>query len=308
MSSGAKQITKIGFETTPGVLATSWQTLGITSNTIDAQADTTESQTIKDSRIAAGTLVTGVTIQGDIETEFAYGVQDGLLECAAFNPFVNNVLTFGGAIRKTISAIRGFKDVNNYHAFTGLHVNQWALSIADSGIVTSKFSLMGMGRTPSVNDPASNATAAPNTTPFTSLATGTILINGVAQDGMCITQLDLTVDNGMQVQKCLGKTENNGIGAILETIMKVSGSFTVAWSQKTAEFYEKQFKNEAISIEFPLVDGSGNKYVIKLPKILISAPLASGAMADILTSQFSYTVADEAPTITRTPVVIEGGK
>jgi len=307
MSSGAKQLTRYGVETTAGVAATKWQTLGVTSNSLDATAQTTESQTIKDTRIAAGTLVTGVEIAGDIETEFAWVVQDVLLEVMALNPFVNNILTFGGKVRKSLSVIRGFDDVDNFQLFLGCFLNTWTLSVTDQGIVTSKFSIMGMGRVPSDKLPTGTNTPALDETPFTSQSMGDILIDGVVKEGMCASQLELTIDNSMQVQKCLGKKENNGIGAILETIMKGSGSITIAWSKNTAALYEKQFLNQSIGIEWPLIDSAGNKYIIKLPKVLLSAPLPSGGGADLLTTQFSFTVADVAPTLTRVPFTPPNG-
>lgn len=299
MSSGAKQVTRYGVETTVGQQAQAWQTLAFTANSLDATAQTTESTTIKDTRVASGTLVTGVEVAGDIETEFVFGAQDELLTCVAFNDWVDGVLTFGGTKRKTLSVVRGFADVNNFQVFTGCHVNQWALSISDGGIVSSKFSLMGMGRKAYDTEPDGDVTKAPDATQFTSLDTGDVLLNGTTQAGMCVTQLDLTIENGMQVQKCLGKKDSNGIGAILETIMKGSGSLTIAWSENTAKLYEKQFVNEPISISYPLTDSKGNQYIINLPKVLLSAPLPSGSASDVLTTQFSFTVADVAPTITR---------
>lgn len=302
MSSGAKQLTRVGFEASPGVIATTWNTFAFTTNGLDASAQTTESQTIKDSRIAAGTLVTGVEVQGDIESEWAYGIQDGVLELVAFNAWNSNVLTFGGTSRKTLSIIRGFTDIDNFQVFTGCHINQWTLSIPDSGIVTSKFSIMAMKRTAYEVAPSGNVTPAGEAIPFTSLSTGDILIEGEKKAGMCVTQIELTIDNTMQIQKCLDY-ENN-ISGILETIMKGSGNFTVAWSKNTAELYEKQFLNEPISLEYSLKDSQGNKYTLSLPNILVSAPLPSGGAGDILNTQFSFTVADVAPTLKRIPVVM----
>ncbi|MFW2097812.1 phage tail tube protein [Acinetobacter sp. ULE_I057] len=301
MSSGAKQLTRIGFEASPGVIATTWNTFAFTTNGLDASAQTTESQTIKDSRIAAGTLVTGVEVQGDIESEWAYGIQDKVLELIAFNAWNSNVLTFGGTTRKTLSIIRGFSDIDNFQVFTGCHINQWTLSIPDSGIVTSKFAIMGMKRTAYEVAPTGTVTPAVDSVPLTSLSTGDILIDGEKKLGMCITQIELTIDNTMQIQKCLDY-ENN-IAAILETIMKGSGNFTIAWSKNTAELYEKQFLNEPIGLEYSLKDTAGNKYTLKLPKVQVSAPLPSGGAGDVLTTQFSFTVADVAPTLTRIPVV-----
>lgn len=301
MSSGAKQLTRVGFEASPGVIATNWNTFAFTTNGLDASAQTTESQTIKDSRIAAGTLVTGVEVQGDIESEWAYGIQDGVLELVAFNAWNSNVLTFGGTSRKTLSIIRGFTDIDNFQVFTGCHINQWTLSIPDSGIVTSKFSIMAMKRTAYEVAPSGNVTPAGEAIPFTSLSTGDILIEGEKKAGMCVTQIELTIDNTMQIQKCLDY-ENN-ISGILETIMKGSGNFTVAWSKNTAELYEKQFLNEPISLEYSLKDKDGNKYTLSLPNVLVSAPLPSGGAGDILNTQFSFTVADAAPTLKRIPIV-----
>ncbi|KKW80366.1 MULTISPECIES: phage tail tube protein [Acinetobacter] len=301
MSSGAKQLTRVGFEASPGVIATTWNTFAFTTNGLDASAQTTESQTIKDSRIAAGTLVTGVEVQGDIESEWAYGIQDGVLELVAFNAWNSNVLTFGGTSRKTLSIIRGFTDIDNFQVFTGCHINQWTLSIPDSGIVTSKFSIMAMKRTAYEVAPTGTVTPAGDAIPFTSLSTGDILIEGEKKAGMCVTQIELTIDNTMQIQKCLDY-ENN-ISGILETIMKGSGNFTVAWSKNTAELYEKQFLNEPISLEYSLKDKDGNKYTLSLPNVLVSAPLPSGGAGDILNTQFSFTVADAAPTLKRIPIM-----
>lgn len=302
MSSGAKQLTQYGVESAPGVQATAWKTLAFTTNSIDAAAQTVESQTLKDSRIASGTLVASIDVQGDLETEFAYGIQDDLLEAVAFNPWVSNVLTFGGTTRKTFSVIRAFTDIQNYQVFTGCHIGAWTLSIPDSGIVTSKFTIMGMKRTAYEQMPSGDVTPAEDAIQFTSLSTGDILIDGQVKAGMCATQIELTIDNSMQMQKCLNYEQN--IGAILETIVKGTGNITIAWSKNTAELYEKQFLNEPIGLSYSLKDSAGNKYTLTLPKLLLSAPLPSGSNTDILNTQFSFTVADEAPTLTRIPVVV----
>ncbi|SPL69148.1 phage tail tube protein [Acinetobacter stercoris] len=306
MSSGAKQVTRYAVETIPGVIATAgWKTLANISNSLDATAKTAESQTIKDSRIASGTLVTGADFAGDIDTEFAYGIQEDLLELVALNPWKNNVLTFGGTVRKSLTIERAFTDVENYQVFTGGHLNQWVLTIPEDGIVTSKFSVIGMGRKAFTVSQAKTPAAALEATQFTNQNVGNILIDGQKKAGMCATQLDLTIDNTMQIQKCLD-FENN-ISAVLETVMKASGNVTLAWSKNTAELYEKQFLNEPISLSYTLKDGKGNQYELLLPRVLLSAPLPSGGAGDILNTQFTYTVDSVAPTITRIPFIADEG-
>lgn len=301
MSSGSKQITRYGVETTVGTQATTWQTLAFTTNGLDEAPTTTESQSIKDSRIASGTLVTGSDITGDIETEYAYGIQDALIECVAFNPWVDDVLTFGGTTRKTLSILKAYTDINNYHVFTGCHVNSWALSIATDEIVTSTFGIMGLKRAASTTAPAGTVTPAPEATPFTALSVGDIEFDDVAISGsMCATALDITFDNAAQVQRCLNY--ENSAGAILETILNASGSVTLAWAVGSAALYEKQFKNIPVKIEWSLKDAVGNMYTLTLPKVQLSMTLPTGASGDILTVDASYTVADVAPFITRVPV------
>lgn len=301
MSSGSKQITRYGVETTVGTQATTWQTLAFTTNGLDEAPTTTESQSIKDSRIASGTLVTGSDITGDIETEYAYGIQDALMECVAFNPWVDDVLTFGGTTRKTLSILKAYTDINNYHVFTGCHVNSWALSIATDEIVTSTFGIMGLKRASSTTAPAGTVTPAPEATPFTALSVGDIEFDDVAISGtMCATALDITFDNAAQVQKCLNY--ENSAGAILETILNASGSVTLAWAVGSAALYEKQFKNIPVKIEWSIKDATGNMYTLTLPKVQLSMTLPTGSSGDILTVDASFTVADVAPYITRVPV------
>lgn len=300
MSSGSKQKTAFGVETTVGTQALTWQTLAFTTNGLDEAPTTTESQSIKDSRIASGTLVTGSDIAGDIETEYAYGIQDDILPCVAYNPWVGDVLTFGGTTRKTLSILKAYTDINNYHVFTGCTVNTWALNIATDEIVTSTFGIMGLKREPSTTAPSGEVTPAPDVTPFTALSVGDIEFDDVAISGtMCATALNVTFDNTAQVQRCLNY--ENSAGAILETILNASGSVTLAWAVGSAALYEKQFKNIPVKIEWSIKDSIGNIYTITLPKVQLSMTLPTGASGDILTVDASFTVADVAPYITRVP-------
>lgn len=304
MSSGSKQITRYGVETTIGTQAAAWQVMAFRTNGLNETPTTTDSTSIKDGRIPSGSYVTGSEVAGDIETEFAYGIQDALLECVAFNPWVNNVLTFGGTVRKTLSLLKGYTDINNYHVFTGCHVNTWSLSIATDEIVTSTFGIMGLARTASNTPPSGEVTPAPNAVAFTALSVGDIKFNDVAVAGqMCVTGLDVTFDNTAQVQKCLNY--ENDVGAILETLLNVSGTANLAWSVGAADLYEKQFTNTPVSISWKIKNGAGDAYLLELPEVLLSMELPSGASGDILAVDATFTVKDIAPRITRIPFVEE---
>ena len=307
MGSGTKQLVQFAPEATVGTTPSPFArtTLPFTSCSINANANKTASNTIKDSRIASGQYITGVDYAGDIETEFQFGAYDTLLECVAFNPWTANVLTFGGTTRKTLSVLRGFTDNNDYHTFSGLHANQFKLTVPENGLITATFSFMGMGRAKATAAPAGTITAAMSNPLMSSVSIGDILIDGAVIAGACITQFDFTWDNSMQVQRCLGKGLD--IGAILEMVAGGTGNFTVAWSQNTSLLYDKQFLNIPIALSIPMADSDGNKYVLALPKVQVTAPLPSSGNSEITTSQFAYTVADVAPTLTRMPVVVGGG-
>ena len=302
MSSGIKQVVQIAPETTVNTTPSPFDrtTLEFTDCTLDQKATTTESATIKDSRISSGTLVTGFEYAGDLTIEGQFAAADELFAAAAYNEWDNDVLTFGGTLRKTFSILRGFKDVADYHIFSGVHVNQLDIDIPDSGIVTFKFGLMGMGRAKATVVPAGVVTAATSNPKITTVQIGSIKIDGSVVPGVCLTQAAFSWNNNAKVQKCLGS--GTGIGAILETLAAGTGNFTAAWSTNTSGFYEKQFTNTPISLEIPILDTLGNKYILSLPEVNVTASLPTGKNSDILTTQFSYTAANQAPTLTRVHV------
>ena len=305
MSSGAKQRVWIGQETTRNVPATAFTVAKFTDTSMDATVQKTESTAITDSRLSEGTFITGVEYAGDLNFEMHQAdVIEKLLSGVAFNDWVGDVLTIGGNVRKTFTLIRGYDDISNFHQFTGCHVNTMNLTVPADGVLTIGFGLMGMDRKKLASAPV-GATPASTADPMSSVTVGTILIDGASTaNKACVTGINLTVDNTMQTQKCLG--EGTAIGAIIETSAVISGSFTTAWATKSAEWYEAQFRNGKISLEFPFhdLDEEGNKryeYIINVPVAEISAPLPSGAKGDILSTDFAFTSVRTPITITRVP-------
>lgn len=309
MSSGAKQILQYAKETVVGETPTPFArtTLPFTTTTLDAATTKEDSATISDSRLAQQGSITAVDYTGDIEAELRFGSFDDLIAAAAYNPWVvdspaedSDTVTFGGDTRQTFSILRGYEDIDNYHTFRGMHVNTWALTIPESGIVTTTFGLIGLGRTPSNTKPLGTVTSPELPPTFSSVSVDDITIDGVTQVGVaCITAFSFNWDNTAQTQRCLG----NGldIGNIIATLANGTGSFTMAWSKNGASNYEKQFNNTTIAIKVTLKDGKGNIYVLDLPKVEITATLPSGGNADILQADFEYRVVEQAPKLTRTP-------
>ena len=313
MSAGSRQICHFVKETTVGVTPSPFnrQSIPFTEFTLDSTANKEDSNTILDSRLAQKGQITGAEHAGDLNAEFRFGTYDDLMAAAAFNAWETDVpvpdqdkLTFGGTLRQTFSAVRGYTDINNYHTFKGVYVNTMNIAIPEAGLITIGFGLMAKGRTPSSVMPTGTVTTPTLTPVFSNVSVADFLVDGVSQVGVsCVTAFDFTWDNTMQVQKCLGaKLE---VGAIIETAAAGTGSFTMAWSTGAAANYEKQFSNTVIGLQVPLQDAEtgGNEYVLVIPKAEITSALPSGGNTDILQADFEFKVVEEAPYIIRKPTV-----
>ena len=304
MSSGAKQLVQIAKETVIGTVPSPFarQTLAFTDISLNQSVEKTESASITDNRLQQSSMITSAEYSGELSAEAQYGAYDDLMAAAAFNAWATNVLTFGGTTRQTFSVLRGYTDIANYHTFSGLHVNTFGIDIPEAGLIGLTFGFMGTKRTTAAVAPVGTITPASTNPRMSNISVGDLLVDGASVKGTaCITAFSFNWDNSMQVQKCLGAGLE--VGAILEMSAKGTGSFTMAWSTKAAELYEKQFTNGNISLSIPITDTAGNKYVLNIPKVELTAPLATGGKDDLLNTTFEYTVVDQAPTLTRTPKV-----
>lgn len=303
MSSGQRQTLEYAKEVTTGVTPSPFArtALPFTTTSLDAATTKEDSATILDSRLAQQGSITAIDYTGDIETEFRYGVFDDLLAGVAYNDWTANVLTFGGTKRNTLSVLRGYEDIGNYHTFRGVHVNTFGLSIPQTGIVTATFGLIGMGRTVANGTVPAGAVTKPTLPPtFSNISVTDLKIDGISEVGVaCVESFEFNWDNTAQTQRCLGAGLD--IGAVIATLANGTGNFVATWAVKTAARYEQQFINRLLSIEISLKDGDNNEYVLLIPKAEVTAALPSGGQQDILTATFDYRVVAEAPTLTRKP-------
>lgn len=309
MSSGARQILEATIEQQVGVTPNPFDRSAIpfSSTSLDAATTKEDSTTILSSRLAQAGSITAVDYTGDIEGEFRFGIYDDFIAAAAYNEWEEIdpdtgefSLTFGGDIRKTFSILRGYEDINNYHTFRGMHVNTFNLTIPETGIVTSTFGMIGLGRASAAVKPAGTVDNPALGPTFSSVSVTGLKIDDVSTVGTaCITTFDFTWDNTAQTQRCLGG--GLAIGNVIATLANGTGSFTMAWSTQGAANYEKQFTNQTISMEVEMTDGDGNVYTLLLPKIEITSSLPSGGSGDILSATFEYRVIEQGPVLTRLP-------
>lgn len=303
MSSGAKVVSHIIKEVTPGVTPTgTWDTLRLTGNALTPTVNTEVSDEITDTRLSQGSVATSIDIGGDLTAEFSFGSFDQLLEAAFYGQWTADVLRVGDT-RNTFSIAKGYNDVGVYGLFKGAHVSTFALDIPSEGKVTATFNMACLdytdGEVPIVVSPN-----APTTTPFLSNNNvGTILVNGQSLEGVaCVSAMTIALDNSLQTQRCLG-SESLGPGAHIATEAAITGSITLAWSKRAWQLWKNTFTRTPIAVVFPITDALGNKYTFNFPAVEVDGELPNGGKRDLIEVTLNYTVAKLSPTITRVPFV-----
>lgn len=300
MSSGAKVLTHIAKETVPGTTPVSpnWQVLRFNSNTLTPTPTLDESEEITDSRVGQGSDITEISITGEISGNLSFGTFDELLEAAFYGEWDDDVLTVGEK-RTTFSISKSFRDAGVYHLFKGAHVSSMTLDVPETGGVTLGFEMSCMDYDDAQSAFATSASPATTTPRMTSLAVGTVKIDGQSMDGQaCVSAITMNLNNHLRERPCLGN-EAMGPAALIETEAEITGTLTLAWSVKSWEIWKNQLTRKTLSVEFPITDSLGNKYVFNFPAIEVDGELPSGGKRDLLSIALNYTVAKQAPVIER---------
>lgn len=308
MSSGAKVVSHIIKEVTPGVTPVgTWDTLRLTGNALTPTVNVAVSDEITDSRISQGSVATSTEIGGDLTAELSFGSFDQLLEAAFYGTWTGDVLSVGDT-RNTFSIAKGYSDVGVYSVFKGSHVSTFALDIPSDGKVTATFNMACLDYDDS-EDPIVVSPNAPTTTPFLSNNNiGTVMVDGENLEGQaCVSAMTINLDNSLQAQRCIGNTKL-GPGAQIATEAAITGTITLAWSKRAWEIWKKTFTRLPISVVFPITDALGNKYTFNFPAVEVDGELPSGGKRDLIEVTLNYTVAKISPTITRlvSPTAVTG--
>lgn len=299
MSSGAKVVSHIIAEVTPGVTpAGTWDTLRLTGNALTPTVNTQVSDEITDTRLSQGSVATSIDIGGDLTAELSFGSFDQLLEAAFYGTWTGDVLSVGDT-RHTFSIAKGYDDVGVYGVFKGAHVSTFALDIPSDGKITATFNMACLDYEDS-EDPIVVSPNASTTTPFLSNNNvGTILVNGQSLEGVaCVSAMTVNLDNSLQTQRCLG-SDSLGPGAHIATEAAITGSITLAWSKRAWEIWKNTFTRAPIGVVFPITDSLGNQYTFNFPAVEVDGELPNGGKRDLIEATLNYTVAKISPTITR---------
>ncbi|UNU74107.1 phage tail tube protein [Moraxella nasovis] len=301
MSSGAKVVTAYAKQTTKTVPTTGWKILPNIKNGLSVNNTLTDSEMLSGSRIKSAGMVTGGEVAGEIETELQYGVYDELLEAAFFNEWQADArntklkkLSIGDT-KKMFAISKDFSDINVNHVFTGCVINSLKIDITTDNLIKANFGVMGQGyqHSKETSFAKSPATATVGK-PASGLSIGTIKKDG-ADIGICVESFSFEIDNGAEVQKCLG--DNIYGGNIVAMLANISGSLTLAYGVKSHDLIVNQLTGATVSLEIPISFNETDKYIIKIPKMQVSGEIPSPSGSDLVTVDVSYTVVEESPII-----------
>ncbi|AKG09045.1 hypothetical protein AAX05_01355 [Moraxella bovoculi] len=295
MSSGAFVTTSIAKQTDKTLPKTGWKTLPNITNGLTVSAELTNSEMLSGGRIGKAGMVTSASVQGDIEAELMFGAYDELIAAAFWSEWSSgstpNTLSVGST-KTQFAVAKDFTDINVNHVFTGCVVSSFGITIDTSSLIKLKFGMAGLGYQESKTTSfAKTPTKTPDTAKASGLSIGEIKVDGTKLD-VCVESFSLEIDNQTEVQKCLG--DNIYGGNILAMLANITGSMTIAYSQKAHEMITNQLTGATLSLEIPINFGS-NKYVIKIPKFQVSGEIPSPSGTDLVTVDVNYTVVDESP-------------
>lgn len=303
MSSGSRVKTAYApqptLATTP---ITGWKNLPNITNGLNNATTLTDSEMLNGTRIKSSGMVTSGEIMGDIDAELMYGTYDDLIAASFWNDWtVKSGATPSklviGDIRKMFAFTKDFTDINAFYLFKGVHVNSLKIDVGTDSIVKVTFGLMGLGYEASKTVSfAKTPAAAVSTAKASGMSIGDIKHDGT-NIGVCVEAFSFEMDNQAEIQKCLG---NNLYGGnLFAMIANISGSMTIAFSQRAYDILELQRTGGTLSIEVPIMFNATDGYLITLPKLQISGDIPSPSGNELVTAEVGYTVVDESPIITR---------
>lgn len=173
-----------------------------------------------------------ITTGGSVPLEFsATDFSQEMLVFAGTGELTQEKITWNGKskFKKTYRRKSGFKpltiekqfnDIKEYIRFTGLMVNSFQIQVQATGLATISFDMMGVDANESKVSYAPNPVNQKHTT-IAGKDGLRIDING--NSDRCISAIDLTINNDLTAQRCIGPATATGYG---EDLGSVTGSYT----------------------------------------------------------------------------------
>lgn len=301
MSSGAKVVSAYIREAIAGTTPTAgvWNLLKRTSWGIAPDQSTDDNDEIGGSRMAQGKSMGTVDVGGDVETKFRWGQHDEFLASCFGAEWVDDVLTMGND-RIAFSMATYASDIGVASIARGCQVGTFKMEIPNDGDITATITVAGLDWDSNADsksyfsEPSDNA----GELRYSFKNVSDISLNGVdGGSGFCIDSFDISFDNNLQTQRCIG-TGSAFAGANIQTTFTPSGSVTLSWSKAAWEVWSKSLTGATVPFSFAIANDEGS-YTFDFPKVQVAGDWPDGGNTEIIQVQLDITAADVSPTITR---------
>lgn len=302
MSSGAKIRLYYAEEQTPEVLPTTpvWKTVRRVTDSLTENVTTETSNSVADTRFRQGSTATEAEITGSLEVELSIGLFDDFWSAVALNNWDNDVLNFGGDVRKTFTFVKVYSDINQVFIYRGVRVNEASMSIATTGKITATFGLVGTLFERTTTSPVVSPLPVPEAVLVSALNVGDLTVNGETVVGTaCMQSLELTINNNMEAIRCIGSQKLTAT-TYLEKIVDITVKTQYMFSAQSASYIDFIKSRDTMPLEFSIEDSKGNGYAFEFPKLEVAeAPHPDGGGEDTITVDINYNHIRVTPVITR---------
>lgn len=270
-----------------------WTTLRRTNDALTAGTETTRSENVRSDRMRDGQKITTITVGGTLDIEMTAAEYDALIAAAMCNSWVvdtpvagTDQITVGTATTK-FEILKSYLDEDRHVLMKGMEVSQIQLTMDAGSKITGQVTFMGTEADPEYDpstdtfDPAADALFFDSSNNLSSL-----MIDGSAISGMCVTGMSLTINNNHQSDQCVGtQYQRHWKGSA-----DITGSKTFRMSAGAFDLWKNTLTNVPISSSFTMGDGT-NSYVFSTGVEYLSGDLPSGSLDSILSLELDYTVA-----------------
>jgi len=189
-----------------------------------------------------------------------------------------------GIVEHSYTIERKHADITQYFDFIGMVVQQMALSVEASAILSGSFGFIGKETTLATSPATSGAeTAAPSYDVMNAMANVGQIMEGstlaTIDTNLFIQAITFTVANNIRGQKGIGHVGSADIGT---GQCDVTGSLNAYFKDNT--LFDKYIGDDESGLSFKVEDGDGYAYIFTFPRIKFSADAinASGANTDIM--------------------------
>ena len=279
----AEYIAEVTYGVTP---ATPTMTpLRLNTTSLGLSKDSFQSQELRSDRQISDFRHGNKQVGGDIVSELSYGTYDELLEAALGGTWDIDAPITGtdqlkvGVDIGSFTIRRRFTDISQVQVFTGVQFTGISLTVNDQ-ITSLTFNTLGKGMS-TTDIIGATVSSASTTSPFSGLDVGSI--NEGGSPIAAITEISLSLDNGLQAAFALGSPETT---EPTPGRSNLTGSVTAYFQNQTLL---NKFLNETeSSIDFTVTDGAGNDLKFIIPRIKYSGgqPDVGGEGVILLTMPF----------------------